>query len=155
METPELSFAEQLDRFRTTTKSYTCRGLILPGTRQPDTAALLIGALKPASVAFLLTAETQSMPQQVAALLGCDGSDWQQPAGDHLTVTQIYQALKDLLQHWSHLSPQSIAVDVTGGMKPMSVGLAKAAHVLNLTTVYVHSRAFHQNKPVPGTQYLE
>ncbi len=80
-----MDFAEELAAFRARTTDPGCRALIILGTRQPVTAALLVGTLSIERVAFLLTDETGTMPTQVAALLGVDPSGWLCPSGDHST----------------------------------------------------------------------
>ncbi|MBK9710073.1 MAG: TIGR02710 family CRISPR-associated protein [Kouleothrix sp.] len=149
-----LPFDENLRRFQQQVGAYRAGALILMGTRQPITAALLIGALQPERVAFLLTAETRDLPQQVAGLLHISGDDWLAPAEDHKTVIAVYGAIKRLMRAWDDVPRPAIAVDVTAGTKQMSVGIAKAAHLLNLTTVYVASQ-FQGNQPIPGSQSIE
>jgi hypothetical protein len=82
MSEPSMSFQEQLERFRERTAEHrgTYRGLILLGSKQrsPTTAALLIDALQPARVAFLLTAETRALavPANVAREIKGDSDTW-------------------------------------------------------------------------------
>ncbi len=63
-------------------------------------------------------------------------------------------ALKEVRRRNPDLLQQRVAVDVTGGKKPMGIGLAKAAYVLGLDTVYVNS-TYTANKRVEGSQQLE
>lgn len=160
-----MSFQAQLERFRERTAMYRghYQALILPGTRQHITAALLIGGLEPQRVAFLLTEQTRDMPEKVetelanvTTALSHPPKDWLVLPGDHATTDTVYQGIKQVLEHWHDVPPTAIAVDVTGGFALMSVGIAKAAHVLRLTTIYILSD-FHQetNRVVPGTQRLE
>ncbi len=160
-----MSFQAQLERFRERTAMYRghYQALILPGTRQHITAALLIGGLEPQRVAFLLTEQTRDMPEKVetelanvTTTLSHPPKDWLVLPGDHATTDTVYQGIKQVLEHWHDVPPTAIAVDVTGGFALMSVGIAKAAHVLRLTTIYILSD-FHQetNRVVPGTQRLE
>jgi CRISPR-associated protein (TIGR02710 family) len=156
MEPTELSFDEQLQRFRERTANHRGRfkGLILPGTGKHNiTAGLLIGALEPARVAFLLTDQTRDMPQRVAQALNTSPDGWFVPEGDYSDTDTIYSGIKEVLNEWADLSPSEIAADVTGGLALMSVGIAKATHVLNLNTIYVKSD--YDGKPIPGTQWLE
>jgi CRISPR-associated protein (TIGR02710 family) len=160
-----MSFQAQLERFRERTAMYRghYQALILPGTRQHITAALLIGGLEPQRVAFLLTEQTRDMPEKVktelanvTTALSHSPKDWLVLPGDHATTDTVYQGIKQVLEHWHDVPPTAIAVDVTGGFALMSVGIAKAAHVLRLTTIYILSD-FHQetNRVIPGTQRLE
>ena len=157
---PSMSFADELAAFRARIPDHAgFAGLVLLGTGQPTTAALLIGALQLERVAFLLTDETREMPQKVAALLGGDAGAWLCPDGDHRTTLAVSQGLRQVLEQWRDLDRAAIAVDVTGGLKPMSVGLEKAAHVLGLTTIYVQSDygplpPDGRPGPIPGTQRL-
>jgi CRISPR-associated protein (TIGR02710 family) len=132
------------------------RGLVLVGSNQPITAALLVATLMPERVAFLLTTATQDMPDRVAALLHCTHDGWICPEGDYTSVTNVYQGLRNVLTMWSDLSRPEIAVDVTAGMKQMSIGLAQAAHLEHLTTVYVKSEYDKvANRVKPGSQEFE
>ena len=154
-----MEFSAQLARFRERTEDPGLAGLIVLGTRQPITSALLIGTLSLERVAFLLTDQTRDMPVQVAELLGRSPDEWLCPAGDHSTTLRVYEGVKEVLEAWSDIDRSRIAVDVTGGFKPMSVGLEKAAHLLGLTTLYVESDygpISPEGKigPIPGTQRL-
>lgn len=136
-----MDFAEELRLFRERCGGTTFDGLVLPGTLQATTAALLIGALEPKRVAFLLTPEARAMPDQVAGKLGLDSApqNWQRYDEDHTDPLQIYRSLRKIIEAWNDLPRERLAVDVTGGTKPMSIGLAKAAYVLNLPALYVES----------------
>jgi CRISPR-associated protein (TIGR02710 family) len=154
-----LTFADELAAFRARTADPGYRALILLGTRQATTAALLIGTLPVARVGFLLTNATHTLPDQVAALLGRSADGWVCPDGDHSTTLRVYAGLRQLIELWGDLDRAMIAVDVTGGLKPMSVGVEKAAHLLGLTTIYVQSEYEKlpdgRAVPKPGTQWLE
>lgn len=153
-----IHFADELRAFQERTHDPGFDALILLGTRQAVTAALLVGTLKLKRVAFLLTDETQNLPQNVASLLGLSPDNWLCPAGDHSTTLAVYQGLRRILDQWSDLQCSKIAVDVTGGLKPMSVGIEKAAHVLGLQTIYVQSEYQQlpdgRSAPIPATQWL-
>jgi CRISPR-associated protein (TIGR02710 family) len=153
-----MEFAALLAAFRARTPDPGCRALIVLGTRQPITAALLVGALPLQRVAFLLTDQTRQMPADVAALLGADSGAWLCPAGDHSTTLRVYEGVRAVLNAWADLERPLIAVDVTGGLKPMAVGLEKAAHLLGLATLYIESDYATQpdgrSGPVPGSQRL-
>src|SRR5689334_4755590 len=131
-----MHFSDELAAFRQRTHDPGYRALIILGTRQATTAALLIGTLQLDRVGFLLTDESADMPEAVAALLELDAAVWERQPLKGMSTTEVYEALKALLDRWHDLPRESIAADVTGGTKPMTVGLAKAAHVLNLPTLY-------------------
>ncbi len=157
-----MDFAEELRLFRERCNSTTFAGLVIPGTLQATTAALLIGALEPQRVAFLLTPDSQKMPDDVARKLGFDSApqNWQRYDEDHTDPLQIYRSLRKIIEAWNDLPRERLAVDVTGGTKPMSIGLAKAAYVLNLPALYVESEyvstgdGTERKVPRPGSQYL-
>ncbi len=147
---------------RTNLAEYQYRGLILPGTLQSTTAALLIGALNPERIAWLLTNETAAMPEQVlvkleaaghASALRCPYASWLRPAGDHADGLRMYEGLRAVLETWADVTPEQIAVDLTGGKSPMTVALAKAAYVLKLPQVYIDSD-YQGTAPIEGTQRL-
>ncbi|MFQ3663814.1 MAG: TIGR02710 family CRISPR-associated CARF protein [Chloroflexaceae bacterium] len=157
-----MDFAEELRLFRERCGGTTFDGLVIPGTLQATTAALLIGALAPRRVAFLLTPDSREMPDQVARKLGLDIAlqNWQRYDEDHTDPLQIYRSLRKIIEAWNDLPRERLAVDVTGGTKPMSIGLAKAAYVLNLPALYVESEyvsagdGTERKVPRPGSQYL-
>ena len=153
-----ISFSDELAAFRARTADPGYVALILLGTRQATTAALLLGTLDVQRAAFLLTDDTRSLPDEVAALLGVSADAWLCPEGDHSTTLAVYQGLRQVLDSWGDLDCASIGVDVTGGLKPMSVGVEKAAHVLGLHTIYIQSGYGKlpdgRFGPVAGTQQL-
>ncbi len=153
-----MNFSEELAAFRARTIDPGYAALIVLGTRQATTAALLLGTLAVERVAFLLTDDTRKMPGDVAALLGRTTDGWLQPDGDHSTTLDVYRGLRRVLDAWPDVERARIAVDVTGGLKPMSVGVEKAAHVLGLQTIYVQSDYGKlpdgRFGPVAGTQRL-
>lgn len=158
----DVDFADELRLFRERCGGTTFDGLVVPGTLQPTTAALLIGALEPQRVAFLLTPDSHAMPDKVAGKLRLDNvpQNWQRYDEDHTDPLQIYRSLRKIIEAWSDLPRERLAVDVTGGTKPMSIGLAKAAYVLNLPTLYVESEyvsagdGAERKVPRPGSQHL-
>lgn len=157
-----LPFPEVFRRFRNTVGNRTFRGLVLVGTLQADTSALLIAGLNPERVAFLLTDRSRKerftdrcriQLEEVVdqASLRCKPADWFCPDGDHSDVLSVYTGLRSVIERWRDLERHEIAVDLTGGKAMMKVGLAKAAHVLRLASVYVDSD-YDNNRPVRGTQ---
>lgn len=155
-----MDFAEELRLFRERTVDPGFDALIVLGTEPHNiTAALLIGTLRLQHVAFLTTPETRSFPEHIAGLLGRSADGWLCPAEDHSSTRQVYRSVKALREAWATVTdPARIAVDVTGGRKPMSVGLEKAAHLLGMTTVYIESDYWPKESgkrgPIPGTQRL-
>ncbi|MGQ9550368.1 MAG: TIGR02710 family CRISPR-associated CARF protein [Roseiflexus sp.] len=157
-----ISFPDIFKTFRVTVGTLQFRGLVLVGTLQADTPALLIAGLNPERVAFLLTdqsrpklADVRQRLAQIAdqAPLRCSPDDWFRPDGDYSGVLRVYTGLREVLDRWRDLDRHEIAVDLTGGKSTMTVGLAKAAHVLRLAAVYVDSD-YADGRPVPGTQRL-
>lgn len=152
-----MNFSEELRLFRERVGGRHVPALILPGSRQATTAALLVGALAPRRVAFLLTPDTLAMPEQVAALLGTSPEPWTRYTEDHTDILQVYRSLRAIIAAWADLPRAEIAVDLTGGTKPMSVGLAKAAYVLGIEALYIESDFMSDGGrviPRPGTQRL-
>lgn len=147
------------------------RGLVLVGSGQPDTAALLIDALDPERVAILLTDQTrgdgrrpgfaEQVQQRLAQIrpdwpLRCPPEGWLMTERDHATTLATYQGLDDVLRAWPDLPRTLIAVDLTGGKSTMTVGMAKAAYLLDLPSVYIESESDPDlNIPIPGTQRFE
>ncbi len=151
-----MDFATQLSHFRQHVGERRVTALILLGSRQPDTAALLIGALQPQRVAFFLTKETADFPTRVAERLGQPPNPaWLIKEAHYTDINQIYRLLRTvIIDEWSDLKREEILVDLTAGTKLMSVGLAKAAYILNLGTLYIESKYTDQNQVEPGSQRL-
>ena len=161
-----MEFTEELHRFRARVGARRVPALIIPGSGQAQTAALLIGALEPQRVAFLLTPDSAQMPTQVAQLLGLWHEGWRPEelrwachAEDHTRTLQIYRSLRTIIRAWEDLPHREIAVDVTGGTKPMSVGLAKAAYMLAIEALYIESDftppdSGGRRQLIPGSQRL-
>ncbi|NOK59510.1 MAG: hypothetical protein GFH27_549285n34 [Chloroflexi bacterium AL-W] len=150
-------FKENLRRFKDTTANYQCDGLIILGSRQAETAALLIGALRPQHVALILTLDTQQFKQEICSFLVNDVDYLDQsiqefgPATNAYDTQEIYKLLRVIFDRWP--TDCTYAVDVTGGTKPMTVGLAKAAYLLELPTIYVASDYNEEtNRIVKDTQ---
>lgn len=153
-----MDFTEELRLFRERTEPRHFQGLIIVGTGQSTTAALLLSRLKADHIAFLLTDQTKTMPEQVAEKLDCSSADWLRiPLADTSTLS-IYTGVKAVIEQWSQLERAQIALDMTGGQKPMTVGLAKAGHLLGLQTLYIESDygQLTEGKSglLPGTQRL-
>ncbi|WP_322489852.1 TIGR02710 family CRISPR-associated CARF protein [Chloroflexus sp.] len=149
-----MDFNEQLRLFRERVGDRHAVALILTGSGQTDTAALLLAALQPQRVAFLLTPETRTFPERVAQQIDSSPDpNWLRKTARYTDINQVYRALRAIIEDWSDLPREQILVDLTGGTKMMSVGLAKAAYALDLDTIYIESD-YQQNKPVPGTQRL-
>ena len=150
--------------FRATVASAPYRGLICLGTGQEITAALLLAGLNPERVAFLQTAQMAGFAAKVARLLAdnaaevgplrCPPGHWLLPPGDYVSTLAVYQGVQQVLTEWPDLAPHEIAVDLTGGKSTMTVGLAKAAHVVGLASVYVNHET-EGRSVIDGTQRLD
>jgi CRISPR-associated protein (TIGR02710 family) len=130
-------------------------GLITMGTGQELTAAMLVAACQPARLAIIPTVGTEGFAERLQALLG-SSVPWPElgPALGAIhpdDTNAIYRALHQVITAWP--PGGRYLTDVTPGKKPMSVGVAKAATLLNLPTLYVNSQ-FVQNAVVPGSQRL-
>ncbi len=149
-----MDFCEQRQRFRARVGDRRAEALIIAGSRQTDTAALLVDALQPARLAFLLTPETSAFPDRVADQLQIARDPaWLVESASYTDVNQVYRALRNVIQQWPDLPRDQILVDLTGGTKLMTVGLAKAAYVLDLRAIYIESD-YEQNRVIPGSQRL-
>lgn len=130
-------------------------GLITMGTGQELTAAMLVVACNPKRLAIIPTLGTEGFTERLRAMIGTS-VPWPEigpsiepiPPND---TNAIYQALRQVIDAWP--AGGRYLADVTPGKKPMSVGVAKAATLLNLPTLYVDSQ-FAQNTVVPGSQRL-
>ncbi|RMF46736.1 MAG: TIGR02710 family CRISPR-associated protein, partial [Bacteroidetes bacterium] len=120
-----MEFNEELRLFRERAANRRATALILAGTRQTDTAALLLATLHPQRVAFLLTDETRDFPERVAAQIGLSPDpQWLRTTAHYTDINQVYRELRTIIDRWADLPREQILVDLTGGTKIMSVGLA-------------------------------
>ncbi len=151
-----MEFFEELAQFCAKTRDWpeTYDGLILVGTGQPITGALLIARFAPKWVEYLLTEQMRHYPLDVEEKLGHSVPGREPVRLADSSPSAIYMALKEVRRRNSDLLQQRVAVDVTGGKKPMGIGLAKAAYVLGLDTVYVDS-TYIAGERVEGSQQLE
>lgn len=155
--------------------------LIILGSGQANTAALLIAVFNPKRIAFLVTSQTARVfPQNVVSKLKhlididelrCPVNTWpytdtqeeQRPPinpgffqRDHSSITAIYEGVRDIFDYWKGLGikQSEIFLDLTGGMSTMTVGAAKSAHVLDLSSIYITSQ-YQNNKIIEGSQRIE
>lgn len=105
-----MDFSAQLKHFIARVGTRRIPALIIPGSRQADTAALLIAALQPERVAFLLTPETTDFPDQVAAKLGCQpDAGWLCKTARYTDINQVYRELRVVIEAWSDLKREQIS----------------------------------------------
>ncbi|MEI6776816.1 MAG: TIGR02710 family CRISPR-associated CARF protein [Chloroflexales bacterium] len=131
-------------------------GLITMGTGQVLTAAMLVAACKPVRLAIILTVGTEDFIDQLrqellAKNVTCPTIEPILAPINPDDTKAIYQAIRQVIDFWP--TGGRYLTDVTPGKKPMSVGVAKAATLLNLQTLYVNSK-FVNNNVVPGSQRL-
>jgi CRISPR-associated protein (TIGR02710 family) len=113
--------------------------LIIP-VSNPHTAILHLDRYRPQTVVFLFSERsfTDHAPRlrQEAEHLGItyDDNDGLIDATDTLSV---YRAVKHAYERYPG---QRIAVDITGGTKAMSVGVAMAGSVIGADSIYIESR---------------
>ncbi len=130
------------------------RGLILTVGGQKDTALIAIQSLEPEWLGLLCSRQTEAVAEEILAASGLSGEHVQKEiadAWDIIDVRNKTDALFKWLVHKENTTAE-IAVDITGGTTPMSVGAFTMAEEWGIDTQYVRSRFDAQNKPIPKTQ---
>lgn len=105
---------------------------------------MVIEKTQPKRIALIATEGSKAEAEMIAAqALGQENKifiidDKDDPAEAKATV-------KKAILHWEGIAPEHIAVDVTGGTTPMSIGAFMAAQQAGVTTIYMQSE-YDQDK---------
>jgi hypothetical protein len=99
---------------------------------------MVIEKTQPKRIALIATEGSKAEAEMIAAqALGRENKifvidDKDDPAEAKATVNKA-------IAHWEGIAPERIAVDVTGGTTPMSIGAFMAAQQASVTTIYMKS----------------
>lgn len=129
--------------------------LILTVGTSPEPLVLSVSACKPERVLFLFTEETEHYLDDIIDMTGLRPSQWDKRLVKQNEPLTIYEEVFYAWTRWGKRG--DIAVDITGGTKSMTSGLAMAGAILGLQLLYVANEVFLKEirKPKPGTEYLE
>ena len=130
-------------------------GLILTVGNSPEPLILSVSACQPARALFLFTEDTEHYLDDIIDMTGLRPSQWdKRPVKENDPLT-IYKEVFDAWTRWGKRG--DVAVDITGGTKSMTSGLAMAGAILGLQLLYIANEVFLKElrKPKPGTEYLE
>lgn len=112
-------------------------------------------ATRPVRGLFLCTEETEECLTKAIQLLGLRPDQFDKELVDSADPTPIYEAVKRFYLRW-HAPSRRIAVDITGGTKVMTSGMAMAGGVLGLDLLYVANDEYLKalRGPAPGSERL-
>jgi len=129
-------------------------GLILTLGTSPQPLILSISACKPEKVLFLYTAQTEIYLDEIVGRAGLKPSQYDKHLVMETDPLDIYQKVLGTWEKWGR--DKNIAVDITGGTKSMTGGLAMAGGLLGLQLLYVAGKFMPERRmPRPGTECLE
>lgn len=143
---------EQKDYFN----GKTFEGLIMTVGTSPEPLILSIKNIKPRRVLFLYTVESEKYLDMIISLTCLKTSQFDKALIVKPYVLNIYETLQTTVRNWQKYNIRDIAVDITGGTKSMTGGLAMAGAVLNFQLVYVDNDCFLRElrRPRPGSEFL-
>lgn len=122
---------------------------------QTDTIDYAIAGQKPEYLGFLCTEDSLPLIEKLLSQYSFRPEQWRREIVDPHDVADV-RAKTNLIIDWllrQGLTPESIVVDPTGGLTPMSLGAFSVAQERQIDAQYVRSR-YQINRPVPGTQEL-
>lgn len=131
------------------------RAILFTVGLQTDTIDYALNGQHPDYVGFLCTDQSLSVVDKLLAEHVLPQERWRREIADARDIADV-RAKTALLIDWllrQGLIPESIVVDLTGGLTPMSLGAFSLAQERQIDSQYVRSR-YQGNRPVPGTQEL-
>jgi len=129
-------------------------GLILTVGTSPEPLILSIITCQPERVLFLYTPQTEKYLDQIIEYTGLKISQIDKSMVEGADSLAIYQIVMQTWENWGRR--KSVAVDITGGTKAMTGGLAMAGALLGFQLLYVASDDFLHDKrcPRPGSEHM-
>lgn len=125
----------------------------LGGVRSGSIADLVVDRLRPEFVGFLLTGEVEHLDEvedfkrQKGVVVHCERIDPSDFEGCRRATARALEWLLD-----QGLERDDLVVDVTGGLKNVSLAAFLAAEDYQVEAQYIQSDYTQAAKPVPGTQ---
>ncbi|NLI70083.1 MAG: TIGR02710 family CRISPR-associated protein [Firmicutes bacterium] len=133
------------------------RGMILTVGQSPEPLIFSINAIEPERVLFLYTKETKKQLDVIYKYTGdiVPFSGVEKRLIGKPYALAIYDEVVDAWKRWGN--PQNVAVDITGGTKSMTGGLAMVGALLSFQLLYVNNDNYCnvKRRPIPGSEYLE
>ncbi len=129
-------------------------GLILTVGTSPEPLILSISACRPERVLFLHTQETEPYIDVIMEHTGLKISQIDKRKVEGVDSLSIYRMALEIWESWGRR--KNIAVDITGGTKSMTGGLAMAGALMGFQLLYVATDDFipERRRPRPGSEYL-
>ncbi|MGB4482884.1 MAG: TIGR02710 family CRISPR-associated CARF protein [bacterium] len=130
-------------------------GLILTVGTSPEPLILSLLACQPQKALFLYTEDTERYLDDIINYVQLSPSRWDKRLVQKSDPRTIYQVVKEIWEQWGRRS--DIAVDITGGTKSMTGGLALVGAFLGFELLYVDNERYlkEQRRPYPGTECLK
>ena len=134
-----------------------CDYLIMTVGKTFEPLALSAYFLKPKHILFLYTEDTEAKIEYVEKCVKLNGAEYKSNKikVDETNVVGIYKAISDEYEKLG--KPKKIAVDFTGGTKPMTAAAAMAGNIINAGFVYVGNDKYDDaaRRPIAGTEFME
>lgn len=130
------------------------KGLIYTTGKQTDTIKLSLERQRPVYVGFLCSKVSEPFIDELIRTEGFDEDKYSKKIVDPQNIVEIRIETK-LIIDWmlaKDMQNTDVAVDVTGGMTTMSVGVFSMAEELKIDTQYIKSDFDESNKPIKNTQ---
>ncbi len=129
------------------------RGLILTVGGQKSTALFAISSQKPAWLGLLCSRQTETVAEEIINVSELPVERVQKEIADPWDVVDVRDKMQTLVKWLTRKGVPlgEIALDITGGTTPMSVGAFTVAEEQGLDTQYVRSQ-YEGNRPIEKTQ---
>lgn len=129
-------------------------GLILTVGTSPEPLILSISACCPQKVLFLYTSQTERYLDVIVDKTGLKVSQVDKRKVDEVNPLDIYRVVLEIWEGWGRR--KEVAVDITGGTKSMTGGLAMVGALMGFQLLYVAPGDFitGRRRPRPGSEYL-
>lgn len=128
-------------------------GLILTVGGRPEPLILTITALNPKKKFFIYSSQTEEHLDSIAGECGILASEVKGAEVERADASDVYKEAKKKIEEWKG---ENIAIDITGGTKPMAGGGAIAGGFLNADLLYVKSEPWKNGPryPIPGSEQI-
>ena len=130
------------------------KGLIFTTGGQDDTLRISLRHQKPDFVAFICSNETKDKADKLLTEFGFDIEHHKIELVDPRDIDDI-RIKTETSYNWmkkNGVNDADIAIDITGGTKPMSLGAFLVAEGKQVDSQYIFCHKYENNKCVDGTQ---
>lgn len=130
-------------------------GIIFTTGLSPEPLILTITALQPDQVFFLCTKESEKCLDSIVGDCSLLPSQYGKAVIERSDGLDVYKKIREQWEEWKNNGITDIAVDITGGTKPMVSGSAIAGAILNVDLLYVVSNfGWLPGKSEPGSERI-